>query len=60
VSKIALDHLHDDEVALSYDHGERFAKRVHLFYKWQSTLLAAERGEHQNPFDKLHLHVAAA
>ncbi|MBA5689996.1 tyrosine-type recombinase/integrase [Rugamonas apoptosis] len=60
VSKIALDHLHDDEVALAYDHGERFSKRVHLFHTWQSVLLAAERGEHQIPFDKLHLHVAAA
>lgn len=58
LSEIALDHNHDDEVALAYDRGDRFSKRVHLFYTWQSTLLAAERGEHQTPFDKLHLVAA--
>lgn len=55
MSKATLDHLHDDEVALAYDHGERFAKRLLLFHKWQSTLLAAACGEHQVPFKKPNL-----
>jgi integrase len=55
VIEIALDHLHDNEVALAYDRGDRLSKRVNLFHQWQSSLLDTEGGMHQIPFDRLHL-----
>lgn len=41
---MALDHVHDTEVARRYDRGERFPERVRLAAWWDAQLVAAERG----------------
>lgn len=38
VVELALDHAHDNDVAMAYDRGERFAKRIEL-YRWWASLL---------------------
>lgn len=38
VVDLALDHVHDSEVARAYDRGERFEKRVALMHWWGSML----------------------
>jgi integrase len=43
VVELALDHVHDNEVARAYDRGERFAKRQALFAWWGSQLAEAEK-----------------
>jgi integrase len=40
---LALDHVHDSEVARAYDRGERRAQRVALARWWGEHLVAAER-----------------
>lgn len=42
--ELALDHVHDNEVARAYDRGERFDERVKLFQWWGKQLAAAQRG----------------
>jgi len=42
--ELALDHLHDNEVAMAYDRGERFIERVKLFKWWGKQLAVAQRG----------------
>ena len=44
VVELALDHVHDNEVARAYDRGERFNERVKLFNWWGEQLAAAQRG----------------
>ena len=44
VVEIALDHIHDSEVALAYDRGERLAQRRALMNWWGSELYRAEHG----------------
>ncbi len=44
VVELALDHVHDNEVARAYDRGERFTQRVELFNWWGEKLVAAQRG----------------
>lgn len=44
VVELALDHVHDNEVARAYDRGERLAQRVKLYTWWDSQLAAVERG----------------
>lgn len=44
VVELALDHIHDNEVARAYDRGERFDERVKLFNWWGAQLAAAQRG----------------
>lgn len=44
VVELALDHVHDNEVARAYDRGERFDERVKLFQWWGKELAAAQRG----------------
>jgi integrase len=44
VVELALDHVHDNEVARAYDRGERFDERVKLFQWWGAQLAAAQRG----------------
>lgn len=44
VVELALDHVHDNEVARAYDRGERFDERVNLFQWWGAQLAAAQRG----------------
>ncbi len=44
VVELALDHVHDNEVARAYDRGERFDERVKLFDWWGKQLAAAQRG----------------
>jgi integrase len=41
---LALDHIHDSEVARAYDRGERRAQRIALAKWWGEQLIAAERG----------------
>ncbi len=44
VVELALDHVHDNEVARAYDRGERFDERVKLLDWWGRQLTAAQRG----------------
>lgn len=44
VVELALDHVHDNDVARAYDRGERFTQRVELFNWWGKQLAAAQRG----------------
>lgn len=44
VVELALDHAHDNEVARSYDRGERFIQRIELFNWWGEQLFNAQRG----------------
>lgn len=44
VVELALDHVHDNEVARAYDRGERFDDRIKLFNWWGEQLSAAQRG----------------
>lgn len=44
VVEIALDHIHDSEVALAYDRGERLTQRRALMNWWGSELYRAEHG----------------
>lgn len=44
VVELALDHAHDNEVARSYDRGERFTQRVELYNWWGEQLTAAQHG----------------
>ncbi|ARO88769.1 hypothetical protein EBAPG3_013880 [Nitrosospira lacus] len=44
VVELALDHVHDNEVARAYDRGERFDERVKLFQWWGTQLAGAQRG----------------
>ncbi|TFW16897.1 DUF4102 domain-containing protein [Massilia arenosa] len=41
VVELALDHAHDNDVAMAYDRGERFEKRIEL-YRWWAKLLEGE------------------
>jgi integrase len=49
VVELALDHVHDNEVARAYDRGERFDERVKLFQWWGAQLAAAQRGATVTP-----------
>lgn len=42
VVELALDHCHDDDVAMAYDRGERWLERVKLFDWWGEQLVKAE------------------
>jgi integrase len=42
---LSLDHVHASEVALAYDRGQRFAKRVALKAWWGDALELAEAGK---------------
>ena len=44
VVQISLDHVHDNEVALAYDRGDRFDQRVDLFNWWGNKLTTAQSG----------------
>ena len=44
VVNLALDHVHDSEVARAYDRGERWDKRVALATWWGQQLADAQRG----------------
>ena len=44
VVELALDHVHDNEVARAYDRGERFDERVKLLDWWGKQLAIAQRG----------------
>ena len=44
VVELALDHIHDNEVARAYDRGERLIERIKLFKWWGEQLAAAQRG----------------
>lgn len=42
VVELALDHVHDNDVARAYDRGERFSQRIELFSWWGQQLAAAQ------------------
>lgn len=44
VVELALDHVHDNEVARAYDRGERFERRIELFNWWGERLATAGWG----------------
>jgi hypothetical protein len=44
VVELALDHIHDDDVARAYDRGERLQQRVKLASWWGEKLTQAQRG----------------
>lgn len=44
VVELALDHIHDNEIARAYDRGERLVQRVKLMNWWDAQLSQAERG----------------
>ena len=44
VVELALDHIHDNEVARAYDRGERFIERIKLFKWWGKQLAVAQKG----------------
>lgn len=44
VVELALDHIHDNEVARAYDRGERLVQRIELYNWWGKQLAAAQRG----------------
>lgn len=44
VVELALDHIHDNEVARAYDRGERLEQRVRLMLWWDEQLAHAQRG----------------
>jgi integrase len=44
VIDLALDHVHDSEVARAYDRGERWKQRVALATWWGKQLVEAQRG----------------
>lgn len=45
VVDLALDHIHDTDVARAYDRGERLNKRTKLAIWWGNQLVQAQRGE---------------
>jgi integrase len=45
VVELALDHVHDTEVARAYDRGSRLQQRVRLMYWWAEELLRAQNGQ---------------
>jgi integrase len=44
VVDLALDHIHDTDVARAYDRGERLQKRIQLMQWWGQALDRAQRG----------------
>jgi integrase len=44
VVELALDHIHDNDVARAYDRGERLEQRIKLMHWWGEKLVQAERG----------------
>lgn len=44
VVDLALDHIHDTDVARAYDRGERLQKRIELMQWWGESLDRAQRG----------------
>ena len=44
VVELALDRVHDNDVARAYDRGERFDERVKLFQWWRAQLATDQRG----------------
>ncbi len=43
IVELALDHVHDNEVARAYDRGERFDRKVELYAWWGNELTKAEQ-----------------
>ena len=44
VVELALDHIHDTDVARAYDRGERLTQRIRLMTWWGDQLVHAEKG----------------
>jgi len=49
VVELALDHTHDNEVAMAYDRGERFTQRIALYNWWGARLAKAQHGAKITP-----------
>jgi integrase len=52
VVDLALDHVHDSEVARAYDRGVRLTQRVDLMKWWGDSLVRAERGAEVVPLER--------
>lgn len=52
VVELALDHIHDSDVARAYDRGERLQQRIKLMNWWGEQLSQAERGADVVPMSK--------
>lgn len=52
VVELALDHIHDNDVARAYDRGERLQQRVKLMAWWGEELSQAQRGAEVVPLTK--------
>ena len=52
VVELALDHIHDNDVARAYDRGERPQQRVKLMTWWGDQLAQAQRGAEVVPLAK--------
>jgi len=50
---LALDHIHDTDVARAYDRGEKMKKRIELAQWWGASLDRAERGADVVPLRKV-------
>ena len=42
--ELALDHIHDNDVARAYDRGARLEQRIKLMNWWDAQLSQTERG----------------
>jgi integrase len=49
VVELTLDHIHDNEVVLAYDRGERLKQRIKLMAWWGEQLAQAQRGAEVTP-----------
>jgi integrase len=52
VVELALDHIHDNDVARAYDRGERLQQRLKLMTWWGEQLAQAQRGAEVVPLTK--------
>lgn len=52
VVELALDHIHDNDVARAYDRGERLQQRIKLARWWGEELRKAQRGAEVLPLAK--------
>ncbi len=50
--ELALDHVHDNDVARAYDRGERLQQRIKLMNWWGEQLVQAQRGGDVVPMTK--------
>jgi len=52
VVELALDHIHDNDVVVAYDRGQRLQQRIRLAQWWDEKLARAQRGAEVLPMRK--------